>query len=186
MKQPNWTQAAYLKAWDFACIAHHGQTYAGETLGVEYDYINHPAAVAMEVMYALSFHPEMDGNLAVQCALLHDTLEDTAVTYAQLQQQFGQAVADGVAALSKNPELPKDQQMADSLERILLQPSEVWLVKLADRINNLQYIPPHWSVEKATAYQVEAGIIRNYLASVSPYLAQRLQAKMDDYLTNCR
>lgn len=179
---PNWSQAAYLQAWDFACLAHRGQTYAGETLGVEYEYVNHPAAVAMEVIHALSQHPECNGDLAVQCALLHDTLEDTAVTYAQLREQFGQAVADGVAALSKHPDLPKAQQMADSLARIQQQPREVWLVKLADRINNLQYIPPHWSLAKAQAYQAEAAVICDTLGAASAVLAGRLRQQMHDYL----
>lgn len=180
--QLNWSQAAYLQAWDFACLAHHGQTYAGETLDVTYDYLNHPAAVAMEVMHALAFHPTLDGDLAVQCALLHDTLEDTAVTYAQLRATFGVNVADGVAALSKNPDLPKAQQMADSLARIQQQPSEVAMVKLADRINNLQYIPPHWSMAKAQAYQAEAGVILATLGGVSAVLAERLRQQIAAYL----
>lgn len=180
--QPNWSQAAYLQAWDFACLAHHGQTYVGEAVGVVYDYINHPAAVAMEVMHALAFHPTLDGNLAIQCALLHDTLEDTAVDYAQLYAMFGSKVSDGVAALSKCATLPKEQQMADSLVRIQQQPPEIALVKLADRINNLQYIPPHWSLAKAQMYQAEAGVILATLGGASAVLAERLHQQIVNYL----
>lgn len=178
---PNWSPDHYLQAWDFACLAHRGQTYAGETAGIEYDYINHPAAVAMEVMHALTRHPQYDGNLAVQCALLHDTLEDTAVQYAQLADTFGKSVADGVLALSKNPELPKETQMTDSLRRIRLQPQEIWLVKLADRTHNLQYAPPHWTVEKRTAYRQEAALILETLGSASPVLARRLTKHIRRY-----
>ena len=40
--------------------------------------------VSMEVMAALDEEPKADGDLAVQCALLHDTLEDTDITYDTL------------------------------------------------------------------------------------------------------
>ena len=176
-----WTQDKYVQAWDFACVAHHGQTYTGAVVGEFFEYVNHPASVAMEVIHALAQHPEFDGNLAVQCALLHDTLEDTAVTYAQLCEHFGQLVADGVAALSKNPDLPKARQMADSLARIRLQPKEVWLVKLADRISNLQYVPPHWQAEKVVQYRVEAQLILATLGDASPALARRLAEHIQCY-----
>lgn len=178
---PNWSQDKYVQAWDFACLAHRGQTYTGETDGVFYEYINHPAAVAMEVIHALAQHPDYQGDVAVQCALLHDTLEDTATTYTQLRDIFGQPVAEGVKALSKDASLPKAAQMADSLQRIRQQPHEVWLVKLADRISNLQYIPPHWSVEKVAAYRQEAQLILATLGEASPVLAQRLEAHIRCY-----
>ena len=41
-------------------------------------------------------------DLAVQCALLHDTIEDTDVTYDDVKRQFGTDVADGVMALSQD------------------------------------------------------------------------------------
>lgn len=178
---PTWSQDSYLQAWDFACLAHRGQTYVGHTSGVEYDYLNHPAAVTMEVLHALAFHPEYDGNLAVQCALLHDVLEDTATRYATLLAEFGQAVADGVSALSKDASLPKAAQMADSLQRIRQQPQEVWLVKLADRISNLQYVPPHWSAAKAAAYREEAQVIADTLGAACPSLRQRLLEHIQRY-----
>lgn len=174
MQQINWTQDVYLQAWDFACFAHKGQTYKGPKPGIVYDYCNHPAAVAMEVSHALVQHPEYDGNLAIQCALLHDTLEDTAVTYQELRTQFGHAVADGVLALSKNASLPENMRMENSLKRICQQPREIWLVKLADRINNLQYVPLHWAGERIRAYRCEAYMILETLGVASPVLAQRL------------
>lgn len=179
----NWSQDVYLKAWDFACLAHRGQTYVGSTPEVCYEYVNHIAAVAMEVLHALSDHPDYDANLAIQCALLHDTLEDTAVTYAELAQQFGQVVADGVEALSKNPVLPKEEQMEDSLWRICQQLPEVWLVKLADRTNNLQYRHPNWSDVKMRDYRSQSYMILETLGIASPALAQRLADHIGRYLT---
>ena len=67
-------------------------------------------------------------DLAVACALLHDPLEATAHSHearaelhGELARRFGAAVADGVAALSKDDRLPKGERMADSLRRIRLQ-----------------------------------------------------------------
>jgi len=70
-----------------------------------------------------------------------------------LEDRFGKAVTDGVKALTKNESLPKDRQMSDSLHRIKLQPSEIWAVKLADRITNLQPPPAYWSREKIPNYK---------------------------------
>jgi (p)ppGpp synthase/HD superfamily hydrolase len=181
MQKHNWTQDVYLRAWDFACLAHKGQVYKGPQPGIVYEYSNHPAAVAMEVSHALLQHPDYDGDLAMQCALLHDTIEDTPVRYQDLLKQFGKAVADGVAALSKNASLPKNMRMEDSLRRICQQPREVWLVKLADRINNLQYVPPHWPAERVKEYRSEAYMILETLGMASPLLAQRLAEHIWSY-----
>lgn len=117
------------------------------------------------------------------CALLHDTVEDTAVTYEQVAAGFGQPVADGVLALTKDEGLPKGEQMPDSLRRIKRQPREVWLVKLADRIVNLQPPPKHWQAERIAAYKVESDSILAALGEASPLLAERLAAKIEAYGT---
>ncbi|NTW97910.1 MAG: bifunctional (p)ppGpp synthetase/guanosine-3',5'-bis(diphosphate) 3'-pyrophosphohydrolase [Oscillochloris sp.] len=172
-----WTQDGYLAAYHFAARAHHGQIYVGTDL----PYILHLAFVSMEVIAALRDHPERDGDLAVQCALLHDVIEDTQVGHAEVAAAFGQVVADGVLALSKDVSLPKGEQMADSLRRIRLQPPEVWMVKLADRICNLQPPPAHWTAKKAAGYRDEAEQIYAALAEASPALAGRLRGKIAGY-----
>ena len=62
----NWSQEVYNKAWRFATLAHHGQTYGSFEKGQKIDYINHIGSVAMEVIWALHLSPACDGNLAVQ------------------------------------------------------------------------------------------------------------------------
>lgn len=173
----NWLQESYLRAYRFAAAAHQGQRVPG----TNFPYLMHFSFVAMEVMAALRAEPEHDGDLAVQCALLHDVIEDTPVTFEQVAQEFGAAVADGVRALSKDPALPKPEAMADSLRRIRQQPVEVWMVKLADRINNLQRPPEYWTAEKIYAYQTEAEKILQALGAASPFLAARLREKIDAY-----
>jgi (p)ppGpp synthase/HD superfamily hydrolase len=178
-----WSPDVFAKAWLFATLHHHGQTYGGPEEGMHIDYVNHVASVAIEVIWALPTAPGANGDLAIQCALLHDTIEDTDVTYDIILKNFGQAVADGVQALTKTPSLPREEQMIDSLRRIREQPQEVWLVKLADRITNLHHPPYYWDSAKIEAYRQEAIIIYEALRGANEALAERLQAKIEHYKT---
>jgi (p)ppGpp synthase/HD superfamily hydrolase len=173
-----WSPDSYRGAWLFAAEVHHGQQVPGTQL----PYIVHVGMVAMEVTTALVQGNHVDHpDLAVQCALLHDVIEDTGVSYSLLAERFGRAVADGVQALTKDSGLPKSAQMADSLARIQAQPKEIWMVKLADRIANLQPPPPHWNDERIAAYRQEAHQILQRLGSADAYLAARLQTKIQEY-----
>jgi (p)ppGpp synthase/HD superfamily hydrolase len=174
----SWSQESYIKALLFAANAHNRQ----KVPGTELPYLTHLTMVSMEVTAALAVEDGLDGNLAIQCALLHDVLEDTDVAYDALKEIFGESVAKGVLALTKNDNLPKHEKMADSLTRIQQQPREVWMVKLADRISNLQPPPKHWTVEKMQSYQQEACQIYEALHTASPFLAIRLQQKIEGYI----
>lgn len=145
----NWSPEIYSKAWYFATIRHEGQTYGGSQPLLRVDYLNHIGSVGMEILWALSQTPGCKGDLAVQCALLHDVIEDTSATYEEVKEEFGKQVADGVLALTKNEKLPaKEARMTDSLKRIRQQPKEVWMVKMADRISNLYAPPYYWNNTK--------------------------------------
>jgi len=181
----SWSQDTYIKACRFAAEAHNGQLFPGTNL----PYLMHISLVAMEVIAALAVEQVDHPNLAVQCALLHDTIEDTEISYSDVQVSFGTDVADGVLALSQNKQLAATEdkftrrwlQLEDSLKRIKQQPGEVWMVKLADRITNLQPPPGHWNDEKITRYKKGAEQIHGELASASDYLGQRLRQKIDVY-----
>jgi len=174
-----WSQDALLSAWNFAAEAHAGQTVPGS----ERPYINHVGSVAMEVLHAIAQRTDVvDPDLAIQCALLHDVVEDTAVTVEEIRQRFGPGVGAGVAALTKDSALPdKAAKMSDSLARIKQQPHEVWMVKLADRITNLQPPPSYWNAAKIAAYRSEAQVIHDALAAACPILAPRLRTKIAGY-----
>lgn len=178
-----WSQDKYIAAWNFSTKSHNGQLLPGTDL----PYINHIANVAMEVMSAIALQPTIaKPNLSIQCALLHDTLEDTAVTYDELLGLFGEEVSEGVLALTKNSQLPtKAEQMADSLARIRELSHEIWIVKLADRITNLQTPPNHWSKQKIRGYRKEAIAILDTLGSSHDLLAERLKQKIDHYQIHC-
>ena len=73
------------------------------------------------------------------------------------------------------------KQLLDSLERIKTQPIEIWMVKLADLITNLQPPPLHWTQAKILKYRDEAIEIHTHLQAASPFLATRLAEKIQKY-----
>ena len=172
-------QKLYQVAIKFESAKHaaKGQKVPGTNL----PYDVHISNVAMEILIAGFNTSGFNTAFAVQVALLHDTIEDTATDFHELEITFGIAIAQAVSALSKNQDLPKDQQMQDSLNRIKLLPSEVWAVKLADRITNLQPPPSHWTNKKKHAYKQEAQQILNELHNANDYLAKRLEQKINEY-----
>ena len=172
-----WSQDAYIQAYRFAAEAHRGQLVPG----TEIPYLMHISLVCMEVTTALHAGSADNPTLAVQCALLHDVIEDTPATFEAVRAAFGPGVAAGVLALTKDKRLEKPAQMQDSLRRIRQQPREVWMVKLADRITNLQPPPATWTAAKISAYQAEARQILDALGSASPLLAARLEQKINTY-----
>ena len=173
------SQENYIEVLNFAAIA-HGEQKTPKGL----PYLAHITCVAMEVINACekSNLDEEKANIAVSCALLHDVIEDANITYAELYTKFGEKVANGVEALTKDKTLSsKQEQMKDSIERLLAQPYEVQMVKLADRITNLGIPPKHWDNEKIKKYQKEAAFILSCLGNSNIYLAKRLKEKIEDY-----
>ena len=176
----SWDQDLFKTLLDAASELHGAQ----KTPGKDYPYVTHVTKVATEVMAVAD--ASFDVNLAMACAVLHDSVEDAGATAEQLEAKFGPKVAAGVQALTKDASLPKAQRMADSLKRIQAQPKEVWMVKLADRITNLEEPPHDWTVEKRKKYLAEAKEILDALGSAHAGLAARLRAKMVAYEAWCR
>ena len=175
-----WSQEKYRKAIDFAAKAHINQKFPGQ----EYNYLVHVCQVAMEVMHSSLIDTDYNYDLAIQSALLHDTIEDTDTSYEDLKNTFGKELADGVLALSKNLKLTKDKQMLDSLTRIKQEANEIAIVKLADRITNLNKPPHYWNKEKIEKYRDEAIVIYENLKYLDNYLVKRLKEKIELYTQN--
>ena len=121
------------KAYVFAAAAHAGQTRrSGEP------YLSHPLAVA----YALA-DMRLD-NASVAAGLLHDTVEDTKATIEDVDEAFGEDVADIVDGVTKISMLTfdsKEEQQAENIRKMILAMNEdmrVLFVKLADRLHNMR------------------------------------------------
>lgn len=173
------TQSHYQKAIKFATLKHVEQNQL--VPGTNLPYVVHLSNVAMEILIAAQHSPDFDIDFAVQVALLHDTLEDTSTTLEELTKVFGVTIAEGVLALTKNGDLPKSERMADSLSRIRKGQKEIWAVKIADRITNLQIPPHHWDTAKKIAYQKEAIRILEELKGGNAFLEDRLRLKITEY-----
>lgn len=182
--EPLFSPQLYRQALLIAAMAHGEQTTPHG-----YPYLLHVTGVAAEVNAALSVSGMTfdEANLALQCALLHDVLEDTPVSEGELRHfhHLDKTVVSGVKALTKDKSLPdKSAQMSDSLDRLALLPQAVQMVKLADRIVNLGPPPAYWNRTKISAYRDEAVAILDALGGANQHLAQRLQQKIDEYQRN--
>lgn len=171
----------YERVLFFVAEAHEGQRFPGKEL----PYLVHLLHVTGEIQAALAREPGWNANLALQCAMLHDCVEDRGIAVEELARRFGADVAAGVLALSKDEALPKHERMADSLRRIREQPKEVWMVKLADRTANLAEPPYYWPLAKRQAYREEGRLIHATLHEASPYLATRLAQRIAEYGRYC-
>jgi (p)ppGpp synthase/HD superfamily hydrolase len=177
-----WNIDKFAAAWEFATLRHLGQTYGGRREGEHIPYINHLASVATEVLWAIGAEPGWDADFAIQCALLHDVIEDTGTSFDTVASEFGIRVAQGVAALTKDSSIASPiAKMDDSLRRIRQQDKEVWVVKLADRISNLNHPPFYWDRRKIEQYREEAQRILAALGPANKKMADRLAKKISGY-----
>jgi (p)ppGpp synthase/HD superfamily hydrolase len=169
-------------ALQFATIAHGNQVRKGNE---HIPYIFHCVDVANEVIYYSGLETS-ELEVASVIALLHDTVEDTAVTVAHVRDQFGDVVAKGVAALSKDEAVPdgargsKRAQLEENIARIKASPRFVQAVKLADRVSNLKSFPAMWDREKVAHYLDESSLIARELGSASEGLHARLLSRIAD------
>jgi RelA/SpoT family (p)ppGpp synthetase len=120
-------------AYELSARAHQGgKRQSGEA------YITHPLAVAETLA---NLHLDWQ---TIAAALLHDVLEDTEVTKAEIESQFGAEVAglvDGVSKLDQLSFTSRAEAQAESFRKMMLAMVEdirVILVKLADRLHNMQ------------------------------------------------
>lgn len=170
-------QTLYQRAIRFAGERHGDQKMPSS----DASYLVHLANVAMEVIFAAPHSSDFDLEFALQVALLHDVIEDTPTSFEEVRDQFSQPIADAVKALTKNEHLPADEQIPDSLKRIRTLQREVWAVKLADRISNMQKPPANWTSEKRIKYREVAKLILQELKGGNPYLENRLKELIEEY-----
>jgi guanosine-3',5'-bis(diphosphate) 3'-pyrophosphohydrolase len=166
------------RAYDFSLQNHSGQVRAsGEP------YLVHPLEVAN-----LLADMKLD-SVAIAAGLLHDSVEDTAVTIEDLKTNFGDQVAhivEGVTKISKIDFASKEEQQAENVRKMMLAMVDdirVVLIKLADRLHNMRTLE-HLSPERQTkiaretldiyaplAHRLGMGKVRGELEDLSfPYV----------------
>jgi guanosine-3',5'-bis(diphosphate) 3'-pyrophosphohydrolase len=128
------------RAYVYAMKAHGSQTRASGD-----PYFSHPLEVA-----AILTDLKLD-DATIVAALLHDTIEDTEATRAEIDSVFGQeigALVEGLTKLKRLELVSREAKQAENLRKLLLAISDdvrVLLIKLADRLHNmrtLEFVPP--------------------------------------------
>src|SRR5262245_13381925 len=119
--------ATLLRALAFAAHKHRDQRRKDAEAS---PYINHPIALA-EVLAGEGGIGDIE---VLAAALLHDTIEDTATTEAELREQFGERIAGMVAEVTDDPKLEKAERKRMQIEHAAGLTEGAKLVKLADKI----------------------------------------------------
>src|SRR5436305_2014082 len=137
---PNTDEELLNRAYVYAMKAH------GEQLRASGDpYFSHPLEVA-----AILTDLKLD-DATIVAALLHDTIEDTEATRAEIDQLFGKdigALVEGLTKLKRLELVSREAKQAENLRKLLLAISDdvrVLLIKLADRLHNmrtLEFVAP--------------------------------------------
>jgi len=130
------------KAYEFAKQAHEGQLrkYTDEP------YINHCERVAVNASNYMD--SEHMADMVYTIAVLHDTIEDTDVTFAHIATAFGTKVAWGVLALTEEGEGNRATRHARYNEKLGGSAEPIQIIKVFDMIDNcesLQELDPEWS-----------------------------------------
>jgi guanosine-3',5'-bis(diphosphate) 3'-pyrophosphohydrolase len=138
-----------VRALAFAAAKHRDQRRKDPAAS---PYINHPIALASVLVNEAGItDPEV-----IAAALLHDTIEDTKTTPAELEAAFGPRVRRIVEEVTDDKELPKEERKRLQIEHAHTLSPAARLVKLADKITNLRDVatdPPHsWSLDRRREY----------------------------------
>lgn len=157
--------AEILRAALFAARAHAGQTRKGAAAE---PYVNHVIEVA--AILAEAGAPQA----AILAGLLHDTVEDTEATHADLVAAFGEDVAALVAEATDDKALPKETRKALQVSLAPKKSAAAKQLKLADKISNLRAIadspPASWNHARRTEYVGWAGRVAAGCSGVNPAL----------------
>jgi guanosine-3',5'-bis(diphosphate) 3'-pyrophosphohydrolase len=163
-----------LTASAFAADKHRGQRRKGADA---LPYINHPIAVAN----VLASEAGITDPVTLAAALLHDTVEDTATTFAELIETFGPEVAGVVAEVTDDKALPKEARKRLQVEHAATVSKRAQLVKLADKICNLRDLtkspPVDWPLERKQEYFDWAAMVIDRMRGVSPELERAFDAE---------
>ena len=122
------------KAFRYADTHHNGQLRKDGS-----PFITHPLAVAQIIAEELRLDSE-----SIEAALMHDCIEDTSATYAEIAKEFSPAVADlveGVSKLTRVQYASKEEEQMENLRKMLMAMAKdirVILIKLADRTHNMR------------------------------------------------
>lgn len=138
-----------MRAADFAARKHTAHRRKGEKME---PYVNH----LLEVAYLLASTTGGDDPNLIIAGLLHDTVEDVGVTYAELEHEFGTDVSGLVREVTDDKSLPQAVRKQLQIENAPHKSPRAKMLKIADKISNLRSIrndpPEDWDEKRKTTY----------------------------------
>jgi guanosine-3',5'-bis(diphosphate) 3'-pyrophosphohydrolase len=156
-----------ISAIRFAANAHRNQRRKDHDAS---PYINHP----VELASILAVEAGITDIVTLQAAILHDTIEDTKVTYEALVQAFGTEVADVVMEVTDDKSLSKGDRKRAQVDHAPHKSPKATMVKLADKTANLRDIatqpPEGWGLKRKQEYFEWARTVVDALPAVAPNL----------------
>jgi (p)ppGpp synthase/HD superfamily hydrolase len=164
----------FTKALQFASVKHQNQRRKNGDI----PYINHPIEVAHILVQA-----GVKDHDILAAGLLHDTIEDTETTEAELDLEFGARIKGIVLECSDNKDLAKDERKRVQIQKAVKASTEAKLVKMADKISNnrglLVGAPPSWSKERIQGYFIWSQAVCANLKGTNEYLDKEIDAVFD-------
>lgn len=171
---PTADEEALNRAYVFAMKMHTAQVReSGDS------YFSHPLEVA-EILTEY----RLDSSTVI-AALLHDTMEDTPASYADLKELFGETVADlvkGMTKLSKVQIHSEASKQAENFQKLILAISEdirVLLIKLADRLHNMRTL--HFCKKPEKQARIAKETLEIYVPLAERIGMQSLKDELEDY-----
>lgn len=159
-----------LRAVRFASEKHRDHRRKGRTAA---PYINHPIAVAEQL--ARAGH-EQNTDL-LMAAVLHDVVEDTETTSAELETLFGGAVAKIVMEVTDDKSLHEKDRKRLAVESISAKSADARVLKLSDLIANVHDVihqPPNWSRDRKKRYFDWCEKVAGKMAGIHPVMERHL------------
>ena len=118
-------------------------------------------------------------------ALLHDTVEDTHITFDDLENHFGYRVEYLVQELTDDKNLSKLERKKAQIQNASKKSSEAALIVLADKLSNLSDIlaspPVNWDAKRISDYFLWAKAVIQQLPQVNPLLMNAVEEVMNAY-----
>ena len=164
-------------AFHFAAVKHSNQRRKNKE---QSPYINHP----IEVCFLLTETGVTD-PVTLAAAVLHDTIEDTATSYDDLVDIFGQRIADIVKECSDDKSLPKVERKKIQITHAKEVSFQAKQVKMADKYSNLKDLlvnpPESWSPEIVRGYMYWAYAVFQNLKGVNHALELKMMTLFDSF-----
>jgi guanosine-3',5'-bis(diphosphate) 3'-pyrophosphohydrolase len=136
--------SVYERALKLAAKAHAGQVRKHDNT----PYIAHPIMVA-RILEQYGFAEEV-----VAAGLVHDVLEDTTVTEAELKEALGAEVVDMVVSVSEDKDLPWEERKEAYIKAVLSSTASVWALSVADKVHNAEEFISFHASSGAAAWSI--------------------------------